>query len=799
MATIIGGATGSTLTGTNAGDIALVSTTAAGVLENNDADYQVALSADGTKVAFYSLASNLAASSANGGNFNLFVKDLVTGTVTQMNPSGTAAQTGTPSFSPDGNGVAFSYGSDINPSTLVFKNLISGAVTTLASGGFEPTVSPDGSHVAYINTGALQSELISISGGAPTLISANASGVVSNGPSGALSPPAFSANGNLVLFESTGTNLGPTTDGSDHTFVKNLTTGAVTLVDASASGTLGDGGAFEAQFSPDGTEVVFMSNATNLVAGANNGHYQIYLKNLVTGVVTLVSSNAAGIQANVGGPNDSADPVFSTDGTKVYFDSDSTNLVAGDANGQSDVFVKTLATGAIAIVSTNVGGTQGNNSAFQPAVSADGNELAFKSDSTNLVSGDSNNAQDIFVKQITGNDSITGGAGNDVLNGLGGANTLTGGGGADLFVHDQGVGADTVTDFSHAQGDRVKLTGFGFHTLADVLAVSAQVGSNTVITLGSSSVTLDNVTKTALTAQDFLINTSTSDFSQTGYDGLLFRNAASGDWGFMQAAPGGGEVWHPIGATGASYAPIGRGDFNGDGVLDTAFRNGAGDWGFMSINPTGGETWHGVGNASPAYDAVATGDILQRGSADIAFRNAATGDWGFMSTNGSSEVWHPIGPTGTGYGVIGFGDFNGDGVFDVAFRNTSTGDWGFMSINPGGGETWHAVGSSSTAYVAVASADFLGTGYTEIAFRNNATGDFGFMQANLSGGETWHPIGPTGTGYVVIGNGDYNADGVQDVAFRNATTGDWGYMSVNPSGGETWHGVGNTSLAYGTI
>ena len=297
-----------------------------------------------------------------------------------------------------------------------------------------------------------------------------------------------------------------------------------------------------------------------------------------------------------------------------------------------------------------------------------------------------------------------------------------------------------------------------------------------------------------------VFSTSTSDFAQTGSDALLFRNASTGDWGFMQALPGGGEAWHPIGSSSSDYAPLGRGDFNGDGVLDTAFRQtSTGNWGFLTINPSGGESWHQAGSASLAYDAVATGDILGNGSAEIVFRNAASGDWGFMSTNGSGQVWHPIGATGAAYSVVGYGDFNGDGVFDVAFRNGATGDWGFMSVLPTGGEAWHPVGNASTAYAAVASADFLGTGQTEIVFRNAATGDWGFMQANNSGGETWHPIGPTGSGYAVIGNGDFNGDGVQDVAFRNTATGDWGYMTVLPTGGEVWHGVGNASLAYGTI
>jgi hypothetical protein len=435
------------------------------------------------------------------------------------------------------------------------------------------------------------------------------------------------------------------------------------------------------------------------------------------------------------------------------------------------------------------------------AVSGDGRFLFLDTDAY-LQTIDLSARLRLTVQGDATHTQLNGAAGADLLIGGNDDAVITGQGGADIFRITSGAATATVADFSHAQGDRIDLSAFaGFINLASVTAAAHQSGPDTVISLGSGSVTLSSVTLASLTVQDFVFHKGASDFAQSGADALLFRNAATGDWGFMQASGPGGQTWHSIGSTSTDYAAIGRGDFNGDGVLDTAFRHtSTGAWGYLTIGPTGGQTWHPVGPSSLAYAAVATGDILHTGSSDVVFRNPTTGDWGFMSTSADgSEAWHPIGSTSTDYAAIGSGDFNGDGTFDVAFRQVSTGAWGYLSIPSSGGEVWHPVGPTSLSYDAVASADFLGAGKTEIAFRNVATGDWGFMETTADNAETWHAIGPSSTDYAAMGAGDFNGDGVQDVAFRNTSTGDWGFMTVNPGGGETWHGVGSASLAYGAI
>ena len=169
-----------------------------------------------------------------------------------------------------------------------------------------------------------------------------------------------------------------------------------TRVSTTASGGQADSDSYSASISPDGGSVAFYSFADNLVAGDTNATYDVFLKNLTTGAVTRLSTTATGVQAN----GQSTDPVFSPDGTRVAFSSLATNLVAGDTNGVGDVFVKTIATGAIVRVSTDAAGNQANGDSSQVLFSPDGTKVAFISAATNLVAGDTNSYPDLFVKDL---------------------------------------------------------------------------------------------------------------------------------------------------------------------------------------------------------------------------------------------------------------------------------------------------------------------------------------------------------------------------------------------------------------
>src|SRR5207253_5013380 len=116
------------------------------------------------------------------------------------------------------------------------------------------------------------------------------------------------------------------------------------------------------------------------------------------GTTTRVSVASDGSQAE--GP--SYDPAVTPDGTSVLFDSGAGNLVPGDTNGAFDVFGHDLQTGETRRVSVGSGGAQADSDSFLPSVSVDGRLVGFASSASNLVAGDTNGSDDVFVRDQPG-------------------------------------------------------------------------------------------------------------------------------------------------------------------------------------------------------------------------------------------------------------------------------------------------------------------------------------------------------------------------------------------------------------
>src|SRR5207253_961741 len=137
-------------------------------------------------------------------------------------------------------------------------------------------------------------------------------------------------DGQLVAFASDASNLvAGDTNGAEDGFVHNLTTGQTVRVSVDSAGTQGNGASFFPVISADGRLVAFASSATNLVPGDTNGVKDIFVRDLTTGQTVRVSVDSAGIQGN----GASFSPSLSADGRLVAFDSFATNLVPGDTNG----------------------------------------------------------------------------------------------------------------------------------------------------------------------------------------------------------------------------------------------------------------------------------------------------------------------------------------------------------------------------------------------------------------------------------------------------------------------------------
>jgi hypothetical protein len=147
----------------------------------------------------------------------------------------------------------------------------------------------------------------------------------------------------------------------------------------------------------DGRYVTFASSAGNLVPGDTNATTDVFLRDRVTGAIERVSVSSAGAQADSYsyGPAD-----LSADGRYVVFASAATNLVDGDVNGQVDIFIRDRKARTTKLVSRGSTGAQGNDTSFGAAVSANGRYVAFGSFATNLVAGDTNGKRDVFIRDL---------------------------------------------------------------------------------------------------------------------------------------------------------------------------------------------------------------------------------------------------------------------------------------------------------------------------------------------------------------------------------------------------------------
>ncbi len=399
----------------------LVNSSSLGVLGNAESS-DPAVSANGRYVAFASSASNLVTGDTNSVG-DIFVKDLVTGITTRAstNSSGTQGNgtSSMPSISADGRFVGFVSGAsnlvigDTNGSYDVFvKDLVTGTTTRVNTspsgvqdnGGnvLRASISADGKFVAFNSSGTVfvpgdqiatfDVFVKNLVTGAVSRVNTSSSGVVSN--VGALYS-SISANGQHVVFTSGATNLvAGDTNNADDVFVKDTLTGTTARVSVSSSGGQATSGAGATRFSisADGRYVVFETDSV-LVTGDFNFRHDVFVRDTQDETTILVSTSSANIQGN----SSSGGATISADGQFVAFTSFATNLVVGDTLGYDDIFQKDLTTGLTTRVSTGANGTQANSSSGNSAISGDGRYVAFRSLASNLVPGDNNSRQDIFI------------------------------------------------------------------------------------------------------------------------------------------------------------------------------------------------------------------------------------------------------------------------------------------------------------------------------------------------------------------------------------------------------------------
>jgi Tol biopolymer transport system component len=206
--------------------------------------------------------------------------------------------------------------------------------------------------------------------------------------------PSVSARGRFVAFESGATNLVPgDTNGESDIFVHDRKSGLTTRVSLDSAASEADSYSYYPSLSGSGRFVAFASEATNLVAGDSNDMTDVFLHDRKTGLTTRVSVSSEGLQAD----GHSYDPSVAGNGRFIAFVSEATDLVAGDSNDAPDIFVHDRKTGLTARVSVDAAGIEADSFCSYPSISASGRFVAFESSASNLVAGDANEVADIFV------------------------------------------------------------------------------------------------------------------------------------------------------------------------------------------------------------------------------------------------------------------------------------------------------------------------------------------------------------------------------------------------------------------
>lgn len=328
----------------------------------NGNSYAPAISDDGRIVVFHSFATNLVDGDSNNVA-DVFVHDRQTGV------------------------------------TSVASRVIGGSANDIS---YDADVSADGRYVVFWsyasnlvggdNNGHADVFRLDLAGLVMERVSVDSNEAQANGES---RWPSISGDGQRVAFTSDASNLvGGDNNGYADIFVRDLSAGTtqrVSVPDGTSNNA--NGQSSESEIADNGAVVAFASLASNLVSDDTNGYQDIFIHNLGNGNTKLVSIASNGVQAN----QPSEQPSISGDGVHVAFQTYADNLVSNDTNGDRDVFIRDRDRNVLSLVSKDSAGERANGSSKSPAVDGYGRYIAFSSKASDLIAGDTNGQRDIFV------------------------------------------------------------------------------------------------------------------------------------------------------------------------------------------------------------------------------------------------------------------------------------------------------------------------------------------------------------------------------------------------------------------
>ena len=400
---------------------ARASLSTSGTQGNATSQFANSVSGDGRYVVFSSGASNLVASDTNNA-YDIFIRDRVANTTSRLSIANGGAQGNNGSFNPfmtpNGRYVAFdSLASNLVPEDkgnirdVFVRDTQTGTTSrvSVATGGaqgkadsYEPSINSTGRYVVFASSAnnlvtgdansAVDIFVRDLQLGTTARVSVATGGTQANGAS---SRAAISADGRYVAFASFASNLVTgDTNGAQDIFVRDLQTNTTTRVSVATGGAQANQWSYEPSLSADGRYLAFHSDATNLVTGDTNAQQDIFVRDLQGGTTNRVSVAPGGVEANGG----SQQAALSSDGRYLAFESDASNLVAGDANGVSDIFVRDLQSGVTRRASVATDESPANGMSRYPSINDDGTVVAFESAASNLAAGDTNGATDIFTR-----------------------------------------------------------------------------------------------------------------------------------------------------------------------------------------------------------------------------------------------------------------------------------------------------------------------------------------------------------------------------------------------------------------
>ncbi len=390
--------------------------------QGNNWSNSPSISADGRFIAFVSEASNLVDEDTYA-TVDVFVRDRQSGTIERVSVASDGSQANGRSdwlyISADGLYVAFhSWASNLvsgdtnNTCDVFVHNLADGTTERVSVSSEEsqgialstyPSISADGRYVAFLSyasnlvdgdTNGVEDVFVRDRQSETTeRVSVASDG--SQGNARAWLRPSISADGRYVAFHSEASNLvSGDTNGEGDIFIRDRETRTTERVSVASDESQGNAYSYGPSISADGRYVAFYSWASNLVDGDTNDISDIFVRYRLGGTTELVSLASDESQGN----DWCGSPSISADGRYVAFESGASNLVSGDTNDSGDVFVRDRLFGNTQRISVAGDGSQANGVSMDSSFSADGRYVAFASTASNLVSEDTNGYADVFVR-----------------------------------------------------------------------------------------------------------------------------------------------------------------------------------------------------------------------------------------------------------------------------------------------------------------------------------------------------------------------------------------------------------------